>query len=64
MNSSLCDITGYSSGELLARASTRSRIRDDQEQELPLAEDLLAGRIPNYQLEKRYRPPRRDDRSG
>jgi PAS domain S-box-containing protein len=54
VNSSLCTITGYSADELLRtnlHAITHER---DQEQELPLSEDLLAGRIPNYQLEKRF----------
>jgi PAS domain S-box-containing protein len=54
VNSSLCDITAYSPDELLRTSLHAVTHSLDQEQELALAEDLLAGRIPNYQLEKRF----------
>jgi len=54
VNTSLCAITGYSAEELLRTSLHAVTHPLDQEQELVLAEDLLAGRIPNYQLEKRF----------
>jgi PAS domain S-box-containing protein len=54
VNGSLCDITAYSADELLRTSLHAITHSLDQEQELALAEDLLAGRIPNYQLEKRF----------
>ena len=54
VNSSLCDITGYSADELLHTSLHAITHAQDQREELPLAEDLLAGRAPNYQLEKRF----------
>jgi PAS domain S-box-containing protein len=58
VNTSLCAITGYSADELLRTNLHAITHRRDREREQALAEDLLAGRIPNYQLEKRFR--RRD----
>jgi PAS domain S-box-containing protein len=54
VNTSLCSITGYSADELLRTNLHALSHERDQEQELPLSEDLLAGRIPNYQIEKRF----------
>jgi PAS domain S-box-containing protein len=54
VNSSLCDITGYRPDELLRTSLHAVTHPLDQEQELALTEDLLTGRIPNYQLEKRF----------
>ncbi len=54
VNASLCEITGYSPDELLRKSLHAVTHPLDQEQELPLAEELLAGKIPNYQLEKRF----------
>ncbi len=54
VNRSLCEITGYSPDELLRTSLHAVSHPQDQAQELALAEDLLAGRIPNYQLEKRF----------
>jgi PAS domain S-box-containing protein len=54
VNSSLCSITGYGPDELLRTSLHAVTHPLDQEQELTFAEDLLAGRIPNYQLEKRF----------
>jgi PAS domain S-box-containing protein len=54
VNTSLCEITGYSPDELL-RVSLHAVTHPlDQQRELPLAEELLAGNAPNYQLEKRF----------
>jgi PAS domain S-box-containing protein len=54
VNSSLCEITGYSSVELLGTSLHAITHPLDQENELALSHDLLSGEIPNYQLEKRY----------
>jgi PAS domain S-box-containing protein len=54
VNGSLCEITGYAPDELLRTSLYAITNPLDQEQELPLTEELLAGRIPNYQLEKRF----------
>jgi PAS domain S-box-containing protein len=54
VNHSLCEITGYSSRELTAMRLEQITHPDDAEVERPLAERLLGGEIPNYQLEKRY----------
>jgi PAS domain S-box-containing protein len=54
VNGSLCDITGYSADELLRTSLHAVTHSQDQEHEIGPAEDLLAGRIPNYQLEKRF----------
>jgi PAS domain S-box-containing protein len=54
VNTSLCEITGYTPEELLRTSLHAVTHPLDQEQEITLAEDLLAGRVPNYQLEKRF----------
>jgi PAS domain S-box-containing protein len=54
VNRSLCEITGYSSRELLRTSLHAITHPFDQEHELSLTEDLLSGEIPNYQIEKRY----------
>jgi PAS domain S-box-containing protein len=54
VNRSMCEITGYSSGELLHTSLYAITHSHDYERELTLAEDLLSGETPNYQLEKRY----------
>jgi PAS domain S-box-containing protein len=54
VNTSLCAISGYPADELLRKSLHAITHPRDQERELALAEDLLAGRIPNYQLEKRF----------
>jgi PAS domain S-box-containing protein len=61
VNGSLCDITGYSADELLRTSLHAITHPLDQMDELALTEDLLAGRVPNYQLEKRF--VRRDERA-
>jgi PAS domain S-box-containing protein len=54
VNHSMCAITGFSSRELASMTLAEITHPDDAETERPLAERLLSGEIPNYQLEKRY----------
>ena len=54
LNRSLCHITGYSTAELLEMTLAEVTHPDDVDAEAPLQEELLAGEIPNYGLEKRY----------
>ena len=55
INDSICRITGYSREEL--RATTLRAIThvDDVDNDAEEMENLLAGRIPSYQVERRYR---------
>src|SRR5919197_3781126 len=54
VNGSLCEITGYSASDLLRTSLPATTHPLDQAAELALAEDMLAGRTRNYQLEKRF----------
>jgi PAS domain S-box-containing protein len=54
LNRSLCEITGYSTKELLSMALEEITYPADLDSERPLAEKLLAGEVTNYQIEKRY----------
>jgi len=54
LNSSLCQITGYSTSELLGMTLDEITHPDDVAEEKPHARKLLAGEIPNYRIEKRY----------
>ncbi len=54
VNGSLCEITGYSSQELLDMTLEQLTHPDDLEEERRLVDRLLAGEMPNYSLEKRY----------
>lgn len=54
-NDRLCAITGYSHAELLARGFHDITHPDDVEPNLRLRRALIAGEIPHFQLEKRYR---------
>jgi PAS domain S-box-containing protein len=54
VNHSMSQITGYSGHELLSMTLDEITHPADAEVERPLAERLLDGEIPNYQLEKRY----------
>jgi PAS domain S-box-containing protein len=58
VNSSMCEITGYATRELVSMTLEEITHPHDYETEHPLAEQLLRGEIPNYQLEKRFQ--RRD----
>ena len=54
VNPALCPILGYSSEELLALTFQDITHPDDLEADLSYANQLLAGRISTYQMEKRY----------
>ena len=54
VNRSLCQITGYSTDELLAMTLDEITHPNDVTEEKPRARALLAGQIPNYRIEKRY----------
>jgi PAS domain S-box-containing protein len=53
-NGKLNDILGYNEGELDQYTFSRITHPDDLRTEMPLIEQLIAGRIPNYSIEKRY----------
>ncbi|MEG4838761.1 PAS domain S-box protein [Microcoleus sp. B9-D4] len=54
VNPALCQILGYSSEELLALTFQDITHPDDLDSDLSYANQLLAGTISTYQLEKRY----------
>ena len=54
VNSALCQIIGYSPEELLALTFQDITYPDDLDTDLSYAQQLLAGTISTYQLEKRY----------
>ncbi|MGR3278626.1 PAS domain S-box protein [Acaryochloris marina NIES-2412] len=54
VNAALCDILGYSEDELLTLTFQEITHSDDLEIDLHHIEQLIAGEINNYQLEKRY----------
>jgi len=54
VNASLCDIVGYSEDELLTLTFQEITHPDDLALDLSYVEQLLAGEIDNYHLEKRY----------
>jgi PAS domain S-box-containing protein len=54
VNQKLCDIVGYSHQELLAQKFQDITHPDDLEQDLNCINQLLAGEIEQYSLEKRY----------
>ncbi|HEX2569309.1 MAG TPA: PAS domain S-box protein [Polyangia bacterium] len=54
MNAKLCEITGYSREELLARTFQDITHPDDLRADLEQARRLLARELPMYSLEKRY----------
>lgn len=53
-NAAFCELTGYTEQELLARTFQDITHPDDREAEKAPANQLLAGEIPGFQLEKRY----------
>lgn len=53
-NSMLCRVLGYSDEELKQRTFAQITHPDDLARELPLLEQLIAGKINSYTLEKRY----------
>ncbi len=54
VNQKLCDILGYSRKELLAKKFQEITWPEDLEVELEYVRQLLAGKIENYAVEKRY----------
>ena len=54
VNAALCRLTGYTSEELLARTFQEITYPDDVAPDLALRDELLADRIRQYELEKRY----------
>ena len=54
VNRSICEITGYSEAELLARTFQDITHPDDLDQDLENVRKMLAGEIDTYQMEKRY----------
>lgn len=54
VNRKLCDITGYSREELLERSIQELTHPDDLALDLHLGNQLLAGEIANYAMQKRY----------
>jgi len=54
VNTSVCDIVGYSEAELLALTFQEITHPDDLELDLGYVKQLLAGEIDHYHLEKRY----------
>lgn len=54
VNPSLCEIVGYSEGELLAKTFQDITHPDDLEADLAHVKRLLAGRSRSYRMEKRY----------
>ncbi len=55
VNDALCRITGYTRKELKATTLRAITHPDDDERDADSLRDLLDGRVPNYQTEKRYR---------
>lgn len=53
-NAALCRMLGYSSQELSQRSFIDVTHPDDQERDLALTQELRAGRISHFTLEKRY----------
>jgi len=54
VNRALCDITGYTSGELIGKRFDGIVHPDDAYNDLSQRERLLAGELPAFQVEKRY----------
>ncbi|MBI5034186.1 MAG: PAS domain S-box protein [Chloroflexi bacterium] len=54
VNDALCQLTGYSETELLAKTFQDITHPEDLETDLSYARQLLAGKIHSYQMEKRY----------
>ncbi|MBV6628226.1 MAG: PAS domain S-box protein [Rivularia sp. (in: Bacteria)] len=54
VNQKLCDILGYSRSELLKRSFQEITYADDLQSDLNQVRNLLAGKIQNFSMEKRY----------
>jgi two-component system, cell cycle sensor histidine kinase and response regulator CckA len=60
VNDALCDIVGYPAEELIAKTFQDITHPDDLEADLGFVEQMLAGEIRTYQMEKRYVSSRGD----
>ncbi len=54
VNRALCELTGYSETELLAKSFQEITHPDDLPADFESMRQMLAGKIPNYQTDKRY----------
>jgi PAS domain S-box-containing protein len=54
VNRALCDMLGYSEGELTAKTFVDITHPDDLQEDLDLAAQVFKGDLPHYNLEKRY----------
>lgn len=54
VNDALCEIVGYSSQELMTKTFQDITYHDDLNDDLRLVNQVLAGEIDTYQMEKRY----------
>jgi PAS domain S-box-containing protein len=54
VNQKMCEITGYSSDELLAMRVSEITHPEDRGQEREVFQDVINGKWPDYKLEKRY----------
>jgi PAS domain S-box-containing protein/diguanylate cyclase (GGDEF)-like protein len=54
VNRALCEVTGYGEPDLLERTFQQITHPDDLDHDVDLAQRLLAGELPRYQIEKRY----------
>ncbi|MEP6621911.1 MAG: PAS domain S-box protein [bacterium] len=54
VNRSMCELVGYSEGELLATNFQTITHPDDLDADMTLVRQVLDGAIPSYQMEKRY----------
>jgi PAS domain S-box-containing protein len=54
VNESLCSVLGYSAGELMAKTFQDLTHPDDLESDLGHVQDLIAGKMDSYHMEKRY----------
>lgn len=54
VNKALCDIIGYSEEDIIKKTFMDITYPDDLESDLNYVSQLMKGKIPSYQLEKRY----------
>lgn len=54
VNQKMCEITGYSSGEMLAMRIPEITHPEDRDLDWQAFQNVIRGNLPNYRLEKRY----------
>jgi len=54
VNQKMCDITGYSSDEMLALRVPEITHPEDRDQDWKAFQNVVSGKQPNYRIEKRY----------